>query len=109
MTRRTDIWIEISQGIWTALFSFFISCSGVKAADAPISIRLSTQSPLESPSGQVMLHFKQRVEAKSNGAILVDISFSGKLYREREIAGAVSSGAVEIGFASMARYVGISH
>jgi C4-dicarboxylate-binding protein DctP len=90
-----------------AAIGFFV-CTlmpyGARAEDQPRIIRLSTQSPADSPSIKSLVHFKQRVEADSQGGLRVEIYHSGKLYPDGQIGAAVSSGAVEMGYVNLARY-----
>ncbi|MBX2830132.1 MAG: TRAP transporter substrate-binding protein DctP [Rhodospirillales bacterium] len=76
----------------------------VNAAD--LTLRISLQLPLKSHLGQNLLLFKQEVEEKSNGDIEVQIYDSAQLYKDKEVPAAVGSGAIEMGVASLTRYVG---
>jgi C4-dicarboxylate-binding protein DctP len=92
---------------WMAAVGFFVSpmlpyCAW--AEDQPRIIRLSTQSPADSPSIQSLVHFKQKVEADSQGGLRIEIYHSGKLYPDGRIGAAVSSGAVEMGYVNLGRY-----
>jgi C4-dicarboxylate-binding protein DctP len=70
----------------------------------PILIRISTQTPLASPSNLTFIHFKERVEKESQGEIRVEIYDSARLFDDSQIAGAVADGKVEIGFVVLSRY-----
>jgi C4-dicarboxylate-binding protein DctP len=83
---------------------FAMSSLAVQAADT--TMRISLQLPLKSHLGQNLLMFKQEVEAKSDGAIVVEIYDSAQLYKDKEVPQAVGSGAIEAGVASLTRYVG---
>jgi len=76
----------------------------VQAAD--VTLRISLQLPLKSHLGQNLSMFEQEVEEKSNGAIDVQIYDSAQLYKDKEVPAAVGSGAIEMGVASLTRYVG---
>lgn len=76
----------------------------VQAAD--LTLRISLQLPLKSHLGQNLLMFKNEVEEKSNGDIEVEIYDSAQLYKVKEVPAAVGSGAIEMGVASLTRYVG---
>jgi C4-dicarboxylate-binding protein DctP len=54
------------------------------------------------------VHFKERVEAASNGSIKIEIHDSARLYSDDGIAQAVTSGAVEMGYVNLARYASTS-
>lgn len=76
----------------------------VQAAD--LTLRISLQLPMKSHLGQNLLMFKNEVEEKSNGDIAVEIYDSAQLYKDKEVPAAVGSGAIEMGVASLTRYVG---
>jgi len=79
--------------------------SGVALA-AETTLRISLQLPLKSHLGQNLLLFKEEVEKNSNGEIAVEIYDSAQLYKDKEVPAAVGSGAIEMGVASLTRYVG---
>ena len=76
----------------------------VQAAD--LTLRISLQLPMKSHLGQNLLMFKNEVEEKSNGDIEVQVYDSAQLYKDKEVPAAVGSGAIEMGVASLTRYVG---
>ena len=73
---------------------------------ADTKLRISLQLPLKSHLGQNLLLFKQEVESKSNNSIVVEIYDSAQLYKDKEVPQAVGSGAIEMGVASLTRFVG---
>jgi TRAP-type C4-dicarboxylate transport system substrate-binding protein len=89
-----------------ALFVLQVPCAAF-AADTPVHIRLSTQTPPNMPVMQVLRHFKERVEAESKGGVAIEIFDSGKLYSDDEIGKAVTAGAVEMGYVNLAQYANI--
>jgi C4-dicarboxylate-binding protein DctP len=78
--------------------------SNLRAAEAQTTIRISSHWPRANKNNVTFLHFKERVEAESKGSIHVEIFDAAKLYGDNEIAEAVSSGAVEMGFVNLSRY-----
>ena len=76
------------------------------SAQAADKMRISLQLPLKSHLGQNLLVFEKEVEARTNGAIDVEIYDSAQLYKDKEVPAAVGSGAIEAGVASLTRYVG---
>jgi len=76
------------------------------AASAKTTLRITLQLPLKSHLGQNLLLFKDEVEKASNGEISVEIYDSAQLYKDKEVPQAVSSGQIEMGVASLTRYVG---
>ncbi|QDG75129.1 TRAP transporter substrate-binding protein DctP [Labrenzia sp. PHM005] len=73
---------------------------------ADTTLRISLQLPLKSHLGQNLVLFKEEVEKNSNGEIAVEIYDSAQLYKDKEVPAAVGSGAIEMGVASLTRYVG---
>jgi C4-dicarboxylate-binding protein DctP len=86
------------------LMAFGLSAGAADAADT--TLRISLQLPLKSHLGQNLLLFKEEVEKNSNGDIAVEIYDSAQLYKDKEVPAAVGSGAIEMGVASLTRYVG---
>ena len=76
------------------------------AFSADLTARISLQLPLKSHLGQTRLLFKEEVAKNSGGAIEVEIYDSAQLYKDKEVPAAVGSGAIEMGVASLTRYVG---
>ncbi|MDH5556699.1 MAG: TRAP transporter substrate-binding protein DctP [Alphaproteobacteria bacterium] len=75
-------------------------------AHAETTLRITLQLPLKAHLGQNLLMFKNEVEAESKGDIKVEIYDSAQLYKDKEVPQAVGSGAIEMGVASLTRYVG---
>jgi len=76
------------------------------APAAETTLRISLQLPLKSHLGQNLVFFKEKVEKDSNGTIEVQIYDSAQLYKDKEVPQAVGSGAIEMGVASLTRFVG---
>ena len=71
---------------------------------AETTLRITLQLPLASHLGQNLLMFKEEVEAKSD--MKIEIYDSAQLYRDSEVPEAVGAGEIEMGVASLTRYVG---
>ena len=89
----------LTIGIAVALYS-------TMAMSAETTLRITLQLPLKSHLGQNLLLFKQEVEKNSNGDIEVQIYDSAQLYKDKQVPQAVGSGAIEMGVASLTRFVG---
>ncbi len=76
------------------------------ASAADVTLRISLQLPLTSHLGQNLVMFEKEVEEKSEGAIDIEIYDSATLYKDKEVPAAVGSGSIEMGVASLTRYVG---
>jgi C4-dicarboxylate-binding protein DctP len=75
-------------------------------ANAATTLRITLQLPLKSHLGQNLLMFKDEVERESKGDLKVEIYDSAQLYKDNEVPQAVGTGQIEMGVASLTRYVG---
>jgi C4-dicarboxylate-binding protein DctP len=73
---------------------------------AETTLRITLQLPIKSHLGQNLEAFEQEVEAASNGELQVEIYPAAQLYKDSEVPQAVSSGAIEMGVASITRFAG---
>jgi len=69
-------------------------------------LRISLQLPIKHHLGQNLLNFKNEVERESGGDLKIEIYPSAQLYVDKEVPQAVSSGAIEMGVASVTRFAG---
>lgn len=92
--------------LFAAGMALTMGFAATQAIAADVTLRISLQLPMKSHLGQNLLVFKEEVEAKSNGEIAVEIYDSAQLYKDKEVPAAVGSGAIEMGVASLTRYVG---
>jgi C4-dicarboxylate-binding protein DctP len=69
-----------------------------------VTLRLGVPISLDSPTGQNMREFARQVEARTSGALKVEIGKSGQRYEEGEVLPAVVSGAIEIGATSLVQF-----
>ncbi len=76
------------------------------AAQAEKVLRVTLQLPLKHHLGENLLDFKTEVERETQGAIKIEIYPSAQLYKDSEVPKAVSSGAIEMGVASITRFAG---
>jgi len=76
------------------------------ALAADVTLRISLQLPLTSHLGQNLVMFETEVEEQSNGEIDIEIYDSATLYKDKEVPAAVGAGSIEMGVASLTRYVG---
>jgi len=65
------------------------------------TLHVTLQLPIKHHLGQNLLDFKEEVEQETKGEIKIKIYPSAKLYKDREVPQAVSSGAIEMGVASL--------
>lgn len=90
----------------SALVAVAMTLSVQAEALAKTTLRITLQLPLKSHLGQNLVLFKQEVEKASNGEIVVEIYDSAQLYKDKQVPQAVGSGAIEMGVASLTRFVG---
>jgi len=77
-----------------------------QGAFAETKLRISLQLPIKHHLGQNLLDFKKEVEKESGGSLKIEIYPSAQLYKDKEVPQAVSSGAIEMGVASVTRFAG---
>ncbi len=95
-----------SAAMLVALAAALTVAAPLQPQAAETTLRISLQLPLKSHLGQNLLLFKEQVEAASGGEIEVQIYDSAQLYKDKEVPQAVGSGAIEMGVASLTRFVG---
>ncbi len=88
------------------LLSLLVLVGMSQALNAAKTMRVTLQLPIKHSLGQNWLEFKKLVEKGTNGEIKVVIFPSAQLYKDKQVPGAVGSGAVEAGSALMLRFTG---
>ena len=69
------------------------------AAEAQqVKLRLTTQLPSSHYAGVNLAQFKDEVERRSEKTLTIEIFGDGRLYKDNEALGAVSSGSIEMAF-----------
>lgn len=89
----------------STLLTCLLMVNSATAADKT-TLRITLQLPLKSHLGQNLVLFKNEVEKASNGEIDVQIFDSAQLYKDKQVPQAVASGSIEMGVASLTRFVG---
>ena len=69
-------------------------------------IRVTLQLPETHSLGQNWMAFKNIIEEKSQGELTVQLLPSAQLFKDKEVPGAVGSGAIEAGSAFLGRFTG---
>jgi len=90
----------------SVMAALLLAVSSVAAMAADTTLRISLQLPLKSHLGQNLVLFKEEVEKNSGGKVEVQIYDSAQLYKDKEVPQAVGSGSIEMGVASLTRFVG---
>ena len=91
------------KNIFLSILVLFATTSVLNAAK---TMRVTLQLPIKHSLGQNWLEFKNLVEKGTNGEVKVVIFPSAQLYKDKQVPGAVGSGAVEAGSALMLRFTG---
>jgi len=81
--------------------------SGLTAMNAhaeDVLLRVSLQDSLSNPLNQGLVDFKNSVEARTKGAITVNIFDKSEFYNDYQVPNAVGSGAIEMGLAPLGQY-----
>jgi len=73
---------------------------------AATTLKLTLQLPLKHHLGKNVINFKNEVERESGGDLKIELYPSAQLYKDKEVPVAVASGAIEMGVASITRFVG---
>jgi C4-dicarboxylate-binding protein DctP len=63
-----------------------------------VKLRLTSQLPSSHYAGINLAQFKDEVERRSEKTLIIEIFDDGRLYKDNEAIGAVSSGAIDMGF-----------
>lgn len=92
--------------IIAATAALLLAASMAVPVEAKTTLRITLQLPLKSVLGQNLLAFKQEVEAATKGELDIQIFDSAQLYDDKGVPKAVGTGQIEMGVASLARYVG---
>jgi C4-dicarboxylate-binding protein DctP len=71
-----------------------------------VLLRVSLQDSVKNPLNQSLLEFKKGVEARTKGAVAVQIFDQSQFYNDYQVPGAVGSGAIEMGLAPLGQYAG---
>jgi C4-dicarboxylate-binding protein DctP len=75
------------------------------AAEAQqVKLRLTSQLPSSHFAGVSLAQFKDEVERRTEKTLTIEIFDDGRLYKDDEVIGAVSSGAIDMGFVVSDRF-----
>lgn len=98
--------MKFFKGAAALAAAMILMLSAGAASAAETTLRITLQLPMKSHLGQNLLVFQEEVENASDGDIEVEIYHSAQLYKDDEVPEAVGSGQIEMGVASLTRYVG---
>jgi C4-dicarboxylate-binding protein DctP len=82
-----------------------LALGGAAMAEAK-TLRVSSQLPPSHPVTENLINFADMVAEMSGGDLTFEIFHSAQLYKDNEVPQAVSSGAIEMGTASLTRFGG---
>jgi C4-dicarboxylate-binding protein DctP len=69
-----------------------------------ILLRVSLQDSISNPLNHSLVEFKDEVEARTKGAVTVNIFDQSQFYNDYQVPNAVGTGAVEMGLAPLGQY-----
>src|SRR5688572_26899664 len=69
-----------------------------------ITLRMSLPISIDSPIGQNIREFARQVEARTGGAVRIELQGGERRYEEHEVVAAVASGAIEIGATTLNQF-----
>ena len=84
---------------WFSLSLTFLLMASFPAVAQPTKLRATVQVEATNPLlGIGLVHLKEEVEKRTGNALTIEIFDNGRLYKYDEVVGAVSSGAIDMGF-----------
>ncbi len=91
------------------LFSLILTCQSPPPVWAkPITIKFSHVVDVNTPKGQAAEHFKQLVETRSNGQILVEVYPDSLLFNDKDVMPLLMSNAIQMAAPSFAKLTQIA-
>ncbi|HEX5957493.1 MAG TPA: hypothetical protein VFY92_02405, partial [Hyphomicrobiaceae bacterium] len=78
-----------------AFLSLLLPAAG--AAAQQVKLKANLQTPLFTTYGKSLVRLKEEVERRSKNGMTIEIFDKAQLFRDEQVVGAVSSGAVDIG------------
>ncbi|MBY5934747.1 TRAP transporter substrate-binding protein DctP [Tateyamaria omphalii] len=94
------------RSMFKAVLAATMIMAAPMVAQAETIIRVTLQLPETHSLGQNWSAFKDIIEEKSGGELKVQLFPSAQLFKDKEVPGAVGSGAVEAGSAFLGRFTG---
>jgi TRAP-type C4-dicarboxylate transport system substrate-binding protein len=79
---------------------------GDAAALQPVTLVMSMHDPAESNNGKFMQAWADEVNAKTNGGVTINITFSSALFEAKDVGQAVQTGGVDLGWMYTSYYPG---
>jgi C4-dicarboxylate-binding protein DctP len=88
------------------MLALFCLAAAAPAAAQPAAtiLRFSLPISLDSPTGQNIREFARQIDARTGGAVKIDVLGKDRRQEEHEVVAAVASGAVEIGATSLGQF-----
>jgi C4-dicarboxylate-binding protein DctP len=90
---------------WLCLLLTVTCFPGAASAQAQtVTLRLGLPISIDSPTGQNLREFARQVQARTSGALKVEVQGAGRRYEEHEVLDGLASGAIEMGATSLAHF-----
>ncbi|HXE86098.1 MAG TPA: hypothetical protein VN524_04755, partial [Hyphomicrobiaceae bacterium] len=96
--------MRLALGVVALLLALLDFLATPVARAQSVTLRLGLPISLDSPTGQNMREFARQVQARTSGALKVEVEGAGGRYEESEVLPAVTSGAVEIGATPLTQF-----
>ena len=96
--------IRVSRVWCRGLLLACLTLAPFPAGAEPVKLRITLQLPITNHLGVNLQQFKDDVEGKTRGAIVVEIFDRSRLYKDNEVLAAVSSGAIEMGTVGLSQF-----
>src|SRR6266436_4519430 len=87
-----------------AVAAVFASMLSAQAAEEPIVIKFSHVVAKDTPKGQAAEKFKELAEARTKGAVKVEVYANSALYKDKEEMEALQLGAVQMLAPSLSKF-----
>ena len=99
MDKRIKYILLVSMVLILAIGLLAASCTQGPSPDKPIKIRYTThQLPTHHMAAEMMPYFKEEVEKRTGGKVIIELYLGGELYKhDAESIEAVTTGAIEMG------------
>jgi C4-dicarboxylate-binding protein DctP len=101
---RPRAMMQTALGSLALLLALLDPFGGAAARAQDTTLRLSLPISLDSPTGQNMREYARQVQARTGGALRIEIEGAFRRHQEHEVLAAVASGAVEIGTAPLTQF-----
>lgn len=94
----------LTVGALCPLLLLLCEVSAPPAAAQTTTLRMNLPISTDSPIGQNIREFARQIEARTGGAVRIELQGGDRRYEEHEVVSAVASGAIEIGATTLNQF-----